>query len=401
MKPDDRFAFLHTRIVKSVIFCGTVLLIFAFILLRYEGFFKALSTIGKVFRPLVLGLIIAFALNLPFAKLEQLMLRLFGRLRKKKGAPPRLCNILALILTYVLTILIVAGIICVIIPQLISSVRLFLDNFDLYSMNLEHFIENNRDSIVFDYVEDWNLEEKLKGLTDYIPNVLLKTVNYTTSFFGAIVDFVIGVVFSVYILADKRTLKRQVQKLCRTMVSQKRYRKLSEVTALSVETFSGFLTGQLVEAFAIGVFCFIGMSLLGFDYPVLVSVIIGLTNVIPIVGPIIGTIPCGLILLLVNPKQVIPFVIFVIVLQQLESNLLYPRVVGSSVGLPAIWVLAAVTVGGGLGGVLGMVIGIPVFSIVYAMLRHRVQNAPEPEDDFLDPPIVEEIPVEHPTAPDA
>ena len=124
-----------------------------------------------------------------------------------------------------------------------------------------------------------------------------------------------------------------------------------------------------MDACILGLLCFIGMSIFHFQYPVLISVIIGLTNMIPIVGPIVGTVPCALILLLVEPKQAIWFVVFVIVIQQIDSNLIYPRVVGGSVGLPAMWVLFAVIVGGGLFGVLGMVLGVPVMSLIYVILR--------------------------------
>ena len=126
-----------------------------------------------------------------------------------------------------------------------------------------------------------------------------------------------------------------------------------------------------MDACILGLLCFIGMSIFHFQYPVLISVIIGLTNMIPIVGPIVGTVPCALILLLVEPKQAIWFVVFVIVIQQIDSNLIYPRVVGGSVGLPAMWVLFAVIVGGGLFGVLGMVLGVPVMSLIYVILREK------------------------------
>ena len=148
---------------------------------------------------------------------------------------------------------------------------------------------------------------------------------------------------------------------------------------LTVDTFSSFVNGQLTEAFILGVLCYIGMKVFRFDYAVLISVIIGITNMIPIVGPIAGTIPCALVLLLASPRQAVWFVLFVIVLQQLESNLIYPRVVGSSVGLPPLWVLLAVVLGGGLGGILGMILGIPVLSLVYTYLQNRLKEL-EPEE---------------------
>ncbi|MGN0590780.1 AI-2E family transporter [Ruminococcus sp.] len=374
-----RFSFVHSRLVKSLIFSGAVLLILAFILLRYEGFFAALSTLFQVLRPPIIGVVLAFILNTPFSLLEQRLLWVTERLSPKKKPMPRLAYWLGLVLTYLFAAAVVAAIVCIIIPQFADSIRQFAANFDTYYENVEQLLLSHKDMAVFDWLQQWGIEEKLMGLTEYLPEMLLKTFDFTASLFGVVVDLFVGIAFSVYILADKRGLKKMAQGLAKLALKQPRYSRFAGAMKLTVDTFSSFVNGQLTEAFILGVLCYIGMKVFRFDYAVLISVIIGITNMIPIVGPIAGTIPCALVLLLASPRQAVWFVLFVIVLQQLESNLIYPRVVGSSVGLPPLWVLLAVVLGGGLGGILGMILGIPVLSLVYTYLQNRLREL-EPEE---------------------
>jgi len=374
-----RFSFIHSRLVKSLIFSGVVLLVFAFILLRYEGFFAGISALFKILRPPIIGVVLAFILNSPFRVLEKRLLWLTEKLNPKKKPLPRLSYWLGLVLTYVLAGAVVAAIVCIIIPQFAASIRQFTANFDTYYHNAERLLLANKDTVVFEWLQKWNIEQKLVGLTEYLPEMLLKTFDFTASIFGVVVDLFVGIAFSVYILADKRGLKKMAQGLAKLVLKQPRYSRFAGTMKLTVDTFSSFFNGQMTEAFILGILCYIGMKVFRFDYAVLISVIIGITNMIPIVGPIAGTIPCALVLLLASPRQAVWFVLFVIVLQQLESNLIYPRVVGSSVGLPPLWVLLAVVLGGGLGGILGMILGIPVLSLLYTYLQNRLKEA-EPEE---------------------
>ncbi|MBQ8904796.1 MAG: AI-2E family transporter [Ruminococcus sp.] len=374
-KNNNRFDFINSTLVKSMIFSGGVLIVLAFIILRYEGFFAVCDAVGDVFRPIAIGILLAFLLNRPFLALERGLLKLTAKCNKKKQPSERLSYVLALVLTYLSAAFLLAGLVGILIPRISESADLFVDNLGGYLTNLETYIERLRATKLFSGLEtmDIDIEEKIKGVADYLPDMLLKTYDMTAGLIGAVIDFAVGVVFSIYILADKRRLKKQAQSLSR-IVLKKRYPRFAEIMNLAVTTFSDFASGQCMEAVFIGIFCFIGMQIFGFDYAVLISVIIGMTNMIPIVGPFIGTIPCAFMLLLVDPKQALWFVVFIVVLQQLESNLLYPRVVGKSVGLPPLWVLAAVMIGGGLGGVLGMVIGVPLCSIIYVLVERRIQE---------------------------
>ena len=187
-------------------------------------------------------------------------------------------------------------------------------------------------------------------------------------------NFVIAFAFSIYVLAQKETLKRQSLKVLRAVMKPEKLQKLLELLELSNRTFTNFITGQLTEAVIIGALCFVGMTIFGMPYAPAISVLVGFTALIPVFGAFIGTAVGAFLILLVKPIQALWFIVFIIVLQQFEGNLIYPKVVGKSVGLPGIWVLVAVTVGGSAMGVMGMLISVPVCSILYTVSRQAVND---------------------------
>jgi predicted PurR-regulated permease PerM len=400
-----RFSFKNNRLAKTIVFSGTVLLIVAFVIMRYEGFIDVFSKILNIFRPVIIGCIIAFALNRPMnffhVKYRRLFAIIKNSFRKKKhirkirlasGKPP---FIAACITTYLLSIAVLTGIICFIVPQIANSITLFSENFSSYADNFIKFVESNKFSINSFFDSDFfndkinineikdKIQSKLSGITDYIPTLLEKTYSITSGIISGTIDIVLGVVFSIYILLDKQSLKKNAKAITKMLLKENKYNKFERIIKLAYNTFSNFISGQLMEAVILGVLCFVGMSIFGFDYAPLISVIIGITNMIPIAGPIIGTIPGALILLLINPIKAVWFVVFIIVIQQIDSNLIYPKVVGNSIGLPALWVLFAITVGGGLGGVLGMVLGVPIVSIIYTLVNEKIKESEKPQIDTV------------------
>lgn len=387
-----KFSFKNNRLAKTIVFSGAILIVVAFVILRYEGFIAAISKILNIFRPIIIGGVIAFALNRPVnffhAKYRALFFGIKQKVssKRKKYTPKqnlkssgRAAFICSCITTYLLMIAIITGIICFIVPQISDSVTLFSANFNGYADNLVNFVESNRFRI--DYFVDKvdinevmeKVREKLMELPEYIPTILSKTVDITGGIIGGVVDLFIGFVFSVYILADKQNLKRYAKVLTKSLLKQN-YGRFERIIKLSYDAFANFISGQLIEAVILGVLCFVGMKIFRFDYAPLISVIIGITNMIPIVGPILGTIPGALILLMVNPIKAVWFVVFIIIIQQIDSNLIYPKVVGNSIGLPGLWVLFAITVGGGLWGILGMIVGVPLVSVLYAVMLEKVKR---------------------------
>ena len=391
----NKFSFKKNRLAKTIVISGSILIIVAFVILRYEGFLGMLSGILGVFRPVIIGCVIAFTLNRPMNFFHVQYRRLLASMknsfrRNGKGEKIKLASgkvpfISACVTTYLLTIAFLVAVICFVIPQISDSIDLFTDNVNDYIDNFKHFIDSHKYSFENFFGEKVNsteiidniiskIKDEITNLAKYIPDVLATTMDITSGIIGVVVDIVIGIVFSIYILLDKENLKRNAKIIIQLIIKGEHYNKFEKVSRIAYDTFSNFISGQLFDALLLGVLCFVGMTLFGFDYAPLISIIIGLTNMIPIAGPIIGTIPGAAILLLVNPIDAVWFVVFVVVIQQIDSNLIYPKVVGNSVGLPSLWVLFAITIGGGLAGVMGMVLGVPVLSIIYALISEKLNE---------------------------
>lgn len=385
--------FFEDKRVRSFFIAGALLVAFAFLFIKYEGFLQIVDKIVRVFRPVIIGAFIAFALNNPLnfisrkyekiydgiynKKIEKLKKQNRGRLPDVLPERSKLPSKLAIVSVYICMALFLMILVAIIVPQLADSIDVFGNNFDIYYRNAESLIMKyykDKNLMLAKWIEDLQIPEKIYNLAEYIPDLLMKTFGVTANFLSVVIDVLLGFVLSVYILAEKNHLKDQGQRLGRRFCSSEKYSLISKYLKLVSEKFSNFISGQLTEAFVLGALCFIGMRIFGFEYAVLISTIIGLTNLIPIVGPIIGTVPSAFILFLADPKAAVWFIVYIIVLQQIESNFIYPRVVGNSMGLPALWVSVAVIVGGGLQGVFGMVVAIPLMSCVYTLLKEKVDE---------------------------
>ena len=207
------------------------------------------------------------------------------------------------------------------------------------------------------------LDKSINALSAVFPQIF----NMTASIIGIVANLFIAIIVSIYLLVGKDNLCRQVKQLTYAFLPKRWADECVDIARLSSQCFSNFVTGQLMEACILGLLCFVGMSIFRFEYAFLISMMVGVSAIIPVVGAFIGTVPGVLLLLFVEPMQAFWFVVFILVLQQIEGNLIYPKVVGESVGLPALWVLMGIVVGGGIGGVVGMLLGVPVFTILYKL----------------------------------
>lgn len=383
-KKNRKWDLVNKQWAATIIFSGVVLLLVAFLFIKREMFTNMVAYVFDVIRPITIGLVIAFLLYRPTCQIE----KLFSKLQKR--APKFPTGALSVFCAYFLLFLILAVIIWIIVPQFITSIKDFTDNIMVYYNNVMKFLNSDRGEQILNLLNEngfdpVTLRTKLMSLTTYIPDAVGTIGTWASSLIGGVIDFFIGLIFSVYVLAGRNKLRSQGTRILRHFLPQKHYHRLTHYGTLTFSTFSKFISGQISDAFILGVLIFCVMSIGGLEYPMMIAVIIGITNMIPYVGPWMGTIPCALILLMVNPWHAIAFVIIVIIAQQVDSNLIYPRVVGSSIGLPAIWVLFAITVGGGLFGVIGMIVGVPVMSIIYTVIRektvsdHNNDQAKKPE----------------------
>lgn len=369
-RPVKKRDLINKRWSATIIFSGVILLLVAFVFMRYEIVFSAVSKLLNVLRPITIGLCIALVLYRPCQMFESYF-------KQAQRRFPRLpASGLAVVATFLMLLIILAAIVWIIVPQFIQSVVDFADNIVVYYNNIVRFLNGEKGERILKLLTDNGFDlnkvrEWLTNLTDYIPTALGTLSTWASGFIGGVADAVIGLIFSIYVLAGQKKLKRQGTRILKHYLPEKHYNRLSHYGTLTFRTFSDFIGGKIVDSFIIGVIVFIIMSIGKLEYPMMISVIIGITNIIPFVGPFIGTIPCALILLLINPIHAVAFVIIIIIVQQFDCNILTPYIVGSTVGLPAIWVLFAITVGGGLFGVMGMLLAVPVMSVIYAVIREK------------------------------
>ncbi len=322
-------------------------------------------------RPLLFGFAIAFVLKRPCRLFRRGYDRLPGRVGK------RLAPVLAVFTSYAALLAVLALVVGFLVPQLYDSARALSDR--IYA-NLPAMKRALYDVLSYlNLTASFDLSAMLPSLDELVNGVvatLTSALPHLLSFTGNIASFTITVVtafvFSVYMLAGHDRLAAQFSRLLRAYAPAPLARTVSQVVALTSDTFTRFVSGQLLEACILGALCFVGMTLLRFPYAPLISVIIGVSALIPVAGAYIGALLAAFLLAMVSPMQALGFLVFLVVLQQLEGNLIYPKVVGNSIGLPALWVLAAVTVGGALFGLWGMLLSVPAASVVYTLLRQNV-----------------------------
>ena len=334
------------------------------------GFFFVVSIVF----PFLLGAAMAFILNVPMSFMEK---RLFS---KTKGKAKKLKRPICLVLAILFVVAILWIVLLVVIPEVASTVASLSVNIEAALIKLQRWtmdiFEDNKQievwiaSLQFDW--DGIIHTAFGFLKNGAGNVLNSTMTVAKTVINSVMNFCVAFVFACYILLQKEKLAVQIRKILYAFFSKKVVTKVLDIASLSYKTFANFVTGQCCEAVILGTMFFISMSILRFPYALLVGVLIAFTALIPIFGAFIGCFLGTFLILVADPMKAIAFVILFLVLQQVEGNLIYPHVVGGSVGLPSIWVLVAVTVGGSLMGIVGMLIFIPICSVLYALFREMV-----------------------------
>lgn len=375
---------------KKIVLLLLIAAAFLWAAINYTTAITLILNVLSLFAPLIIGGCMAFIFNVLLKFFEN---KVFFHITKNVNPKKRsgrfwngfvrpLSLILTLIVIFGITVLVVA----LIIPELRNSITMLIKDFPAYIDSVQVWLDDTLAYFGMGAIStqipaiDWS--SLLKGLARFLSgegsDLIAGATQFTTGVFSVVTNIVIGFVFSIYILLQKEKLSRQAKGLLYAVFSRERADMLYGVSRLSSDIFGKFITGQFLEAVIIGMLCFIGMNLLSltslfeFPYSLMISVLIGFTALIPVVGAFIGTAIGALLILMDNPIQALWFIIFIIVLQQLESNLIYPRVVGKSVGLPGIWVMLAVIVGGSVYGIVGIIIGVPLCSIVYSLCKRGV-----------------------------
>jgi len=348
------------------------------LIIYFKSVTAAVGAVLSIIAPLVIGCALAYAFNLIMRRLEKIY---FPHSQKRAVIASR--RPVCLVLSLLAVILLIALIIVIIVPEIGNIFRVLSDSFPVYAATAQEwlaeaevkfpaageFIRENIDPKKFD----------IKNITETIINfakngAFSSAISVITSFFGGVVNFVVGLIFAVYILFNKEKLASQADRLMRSYMKPKSEERFRYFCATADKCFSSFIVGQCTEAVILGLLCAIGMAILRIPYASTIGTLIGATALIPIVGAYIGAAVGALMIVVVDPIKALWFLIFLVILQQVEGNVIYPKVVGSSVGLPGMWVLAAVTVGGGLGGIGGMLLGVPAAATVYKLLENDVHH---------------------------
>ena len=361
----------YKKTLKLVI----IAIIAYWILNHYQIVLSLLSKLLSVLMPFIIGCMIAFVLNVLMIRIEKQLskvivnpkLKILKRVLSILGSIALVVGVVAIIIILIIPELVSAiKVIALSLPEVIDNLQNWTDSHNIYLPQLENLI-NQID------VESLGNELSKFAKTEF-SGMLDSTIDILAVIVNGIVNFVLGLVFAIYILMSKETLKDQTKRLINAYLPSKVADNIFEVARLSRTTFSNFIIGQTVEAFILGALCTIGMIILGLPYAPMVGSLVGITAFIPIIGAFIGGAIGAFMIFTVDYMQAFIFIIFLVVLQQLEGDLIYPRVVGSTIGLPSIWVLFAVTVGGSLWGITGVLLGVPIVSVIYSLVKIQVKN---------------------------
>lgn len=345
-----------------VVFAG---ILFYVGLSHFDQVRATMSGFVHIIMPFIWGLVIAYLLDGPARYFERTILK------KYRG--------LAILLSYVLAVLLLGFLGRMVIPQLVQSVVALLNNVPVYLEHLNDLVvKAGMDTAEMEQLIG-SYQELVQKAAAMISSLLPKLLGYGVAIGSGVINAFTAIIASVYMLLSKEKLVGQLRKLVVAFAPQRYATHILDVCRNANGVFSGFINGKLIDSAIIGVICFVVTTLLKTPFALLISVIVGVTNIIPFFGPFIGAIPSIMILLIVDPWSALEFAIFVIILQQFDGNILGPKILGDSTGLPALWVLVAIIVGGGLFGFAGMVVGVPTFAVLYSLgsdfitrrLKHR------------------------------
>ena len=374
---------MNKNLLRSILLIITYSVVLVLVLVKIDLIWAVAAQILGALKPLFLGFAIAFVLNRPCT----FFFRLYhGGLAGRKL--DRFSRPLAVLSAYVALVVVVTALFSFVLPQVADSIRLFVSSLSGYMANLQALADEvfalfDREGVDFSSLNEY-LRRVLEGVLNTATNAASHVLVITSGVISMGVTLVLAIVFSVYMLSGREKLLSQCRRVMRAYLPGSWADRVQSVVQLSADTFTNFVSGQLTEACILGVLCALGMLFIQSDYAALVGVIVGTTALIPVMGAYIGAVLPAFLLLMEDPWRALAFLVFLGILQQIEGNVIYPRVVGTSIGLPGIWVLAAVTVGGGLFGLLGVLLSVPAASVLYTLLKRDVhrrleEKMPAPE----------------------
>lgn len=404
--------YLYWGITGFLVIAANIL--FYYFIFHTNKIKSGIDTTAKIFSPIIYGLVLAYLLSPIVNYLENKLLNPYilkpvleekenqtqdkgtknGKEKKqitkeeKIKATKKRIRGLSVVITVIFIVLILYLFFAMVIPQLIISIQTIAQQFPVYVDNLQKLLENllNKNPQLEETTSSM-INQYSKELQSVLNDTILPKANewikqITTTVFSSIITFlrilwnlVIGLIISIYLLSSKENFAGQCKKMIYALFSEENATEhISNIRFIN-KTFGGYISGKLVDSLIIGLLCFIGMTIFQLPYATLISVIIGVTNIIPFFGPYIGAIPSTLLILMVNPKQALYFIIFILILQQFDGNFLGPKIIGDKTGLSSFWVIFSITVLGGFFGIMGMAIGVPIFAVIYVFIRKKIYQS--------------------------
>ena len=342
----------------------------------------------SILTPFIAGLIIAYILNPVMRFLEKkIAYPLWNKLKRKKdhvySKEAFVIRIICASLTLILFILVIYLLIIALLPNLITNIKSIVRIVPIYLMNVNDYYSSvlikypNLENLFQQYSIDMSklfYNKVLPFLEDFISKSSTSLLGSIISIFKSLLNFIIGIIISLHLLVGKEKFCAQSKKVLYAFLKRERANNFINNLRYSDKIFGGFISGKVIDSIIIGILCYIGMLILNLPYPVLIAVVVGVTNVIPYFGPFIGAIPSAFFILMSDPKKCLIFLIFVLLLQQFDGNVLGPKILGDSTGLNSFWVIFAITVFSGLIGFVGMFIGVPLFAVIYAAFRTLINT---------------------------
>ncbi len=368
---------MNNKLFRSIVLLLVLAALLALAVIKIDSIVWFLDLLTTVMTPAFAGVLIAIFLDRPAMFFHKLFLKLF----KKAKHRHKIATGLSVAVTYILLVAFVSVFLVAVIPEVTASVSMLLGSINSYIANVQNalngfiekyeFLKENIEP--FDF-SGWGQEltAGVKQIVETVETRLPEIFNITKSIAGGATNTILSIIISIYIMLGRNHLKWQTKKAIYAFFPESVADRIREVAKLTASTLSGYISGRAIDSIVVGLLCFAFMKIFGFEYAALISFIIGVTNIIPMLGPFIGAIPSAFLLLLVNPAQCFWFIVFIIVLQQVDSNLIDPRISGEATGLPPLWVLISVTFGGGLFGIMGFILSVPLCAVLYTLTRKEV-----------------------------
>lgn len=367
---------LNSKNIKKLFFLFTLASLVFWLGFYLPNIINIILYVLSVFFPIILGFSIAFVLNVLLRVIEGHWDKIF----KENLFASKIKRISSVFISLIIILIIIYILIIIIVPEISRSIVTIASNFPSYIFTLEQTSKNIFDYLGLDFP---NINDLAINWQDIETNIIKfvnsgsstffnTTLNVTSSIFSALVNTFLGFVFALYMLFSKEKLIINIHTSAKAFLKEDTLNGITRVVKLSNATFTSFVTGQLLEAIILGTLTFAGMYFMNMPYAIMISSLVGVTSLIPVIGAFFGTFVGAILIFLINPIQAFWFVVYIIVIQQIDGNLIYPRVVGKSVGLPGIWVLGAITIGASLAGVIGMLLAVPIVSIVYVIFKEEV-----------------------------